>query len=177
MIIPYVHTTERETAVTQVISQWFDDHHDAMFRYLTRIVGQPEQAADLVQETFLRAMKVLDPALLPAIPQAWLFRIASNLALDHLRRQRRWSWFMRSWQPETNNFDQHIETTQTIRGCLAKLKPQDAEVLLMVHYAGCSPAEVAKLNGEELGAVRKRLSRARDRFRNLYEEERGHEVS
>jgi len=46
-----------------------------------------------------------------------------------------------------------------------------------VHYAGCSPAEVAKLNGEELGAVRKRLSRARDRFRNLYEEERGHEVS
>ena len=84
---------------------------------------------------------------------------------------------MRSWQPETNNFDQHVETTQAIRGCLAKLKPQDAEVLLMVHYAGCSPAEVAKLNGEELGAVRKRLSRARDRFRNLYEEERGHEVS
>lgn len=60
-------------------------------RYLTRLTGNPDTAEDVVQTTYLRAHEALERA--PSAPgelRRWLFRIATNLALDELRRRKRW---------------------------------------------------------------------------------------
>lgn len=170
MVGPYSQSAEPATG-HDWINQWFTDYHVLIVRYIERIIGNPEHAADILQETFLRAFKVLNPAQLPSNPQAWLCRIASNLAIDHLRRQQRWSWFVSQWKPAQQAMEQEVVNAQVIRRCMVSLKAADAEVLLLTHYIGYSTAEVAALTGEDTGTVRKRLCRARERFRILYEKE------
>ncbi|WP_162912896.1 RNA polymerase sigma factor [Rhodospirillaceae bacterium SYSU D60014] len=62
----------------------FAEHQDALTRLLTRRLGSVALVEDLIQETWLRAANCKGTAAL-VNPQAYLFRIASNLALDHLR--------------------------------------------------------------------------------------------
>lgn len=66
----------------------YERHAQAVYRQALRIVGQPTLAEDLVQETFIRAWRAARTATEPVRdPQAWLLRIARNLAVDALRRQ------------------------------------------------------------------------------------------
>jgi RNA polymerase sigma factor (sigma-70 family) len=58
-----------------------------------------------------------------------------------------------------------------VRQALARLKPRDAEALLLYEYAGLSCVEIAALNGDEPSTVRVRLHRARQQFRKWYEPE------
>jgi len=170
MVEPYSHSAN-PTTTHDWITQWFTDYHSLIVRYIERIVGTPDHAADILQETFLRAFKVINLAQLPNNPQAWLYRIASNLAIDHLRRQQRWSWFLNQWKPTQPSMEHDIVTAQVIRRCMVSLKAADAEVLLLTQYLGYSTAEVATLTGEDHGTVRKRLCRARERFRLVYDQE------
>jgi len=63
-------------------------HQHALHRYLSRMTGTPDEAMELAQEVFVRAWQAL-PQWQPDAPfRAWLFRIASNAALDLLRRRR-----------------------------------------------------------------------------------------
>jgi RNA polymerase sigma factor (sigma-70 family) len=70
-------------------AQLFDAHRAGLCRYLTRIVGQPDTARDLTQEVFLRASRTTVPEGSAEGQRAWVFRIARNLALNHLRDQQR----------------------------------------------------------------------------------------
>lgn len=161
---------------SQMLTRWFGDYQIAIHRYLGRLVGDNERAADLLQDTFMRALAALDLDAPPNDPQAWLYRIATNLAYDALRRQRRWHWLpLRTDQP-TASFEGGVATADVVRRCLARLKPQEAEALLLYEHAGLSCAEIAALNGEDVGAVRMRIHRARVRFRELYGKENDHEL-
>src|SRR5437763_1347134 len=67
----------------------FAAHRDGVFRYLWRIVGQADAARDLTQEVFLRVTRTAAPET-EGGGKAWVYTIARNLALNHLRdRQRR----------------------------------------------------------------------------------------
>ncbi|NOK62425.1 MAG: DNA-directed RNA polymerase specialized sigma subunit, sigma24 family [Chloroflexi bacterium AL-W] len=54
----------------EVLSDWFEAYHRQVFRYLLRLVADHETAADLLQDTFLRALVTLNPAQLPSHPSA-----------------------------------------------------------------------------------------------------------
>src|SRR6476646_1584602 len=73
-------------------SEIYEYYNAPIHRYVYRLLGNPEQADDVTQETFIRAYQRLpvldeDPNL-----SAWLYRIASNACLDALRRRRRITW-------------------------------------------------------------------------------------
>lgn len=74
-------------ATCHPIARWFADYQTPLFRYLTRLLGDEERAANLLQDTFARALTALKPHRPPDNPRAWLYRIATNLAYDALRRQ------------------------------------------------------------------------------------------
>ncbi|MGD9599130.1 MAG: RNA polymerase sigma factor [Steroidobacteraceae bacterium] len=66
----------------------FNKYRGALLRHITRFVRSPDDAAELVQETYLRVMAHSQIRDFESIAQAYLFRVATNLARDHLRRQR-----------------------------------------------------------------------------------------
>jgi RNA polymerase sigma-70 factor (ECF subfamily) len=69
-----------------------------------------------------------------------------------------------------------VATAESVRRCLARLKPNDAEALLLYEHAGLNCAEIAVLRNEDVAAVRMCIYRARVRFRALYGKENDHEL-
>jgi len=66
-----------------------DAHHGEIYRYLLRMTARPSDADDLAQETFLRAYRAYRTLTPDANVRAWLFAIATNLARNHFRAERR----------------------------------------------------------------------------------------
>jgi RNA polymerase sigma-70 factor (ECF subfamily) len=158
-----------DTARRQHLGEWFEAYNHALFLYLVRLTGDEDLAADLLQETFARALGALERQEPPRHPYAWLCRIAGNLVIDHVRRQRPWRWL--PFPISTPPPDQQVTTAQTVRECLTRLKRWEAELLIMAHCVGLSPAEIAELLDDNVSTVRVRLHRARQRFRALYSKE------
>ena len=136
----------------------FAVHRQGVYRYLCRIVAQAEMAHDLTQEVFLRVSRAGVPATDEAGRRAWVFKIARNLALNHLRdsgRQLAAVELTDAARPATQ------ELAAAINQALASLQPLDRDVFLMRETAGLSYAEIAAACEITIEAVRARLHRAR----------------
>src|SRR5688500_18037703 len=64
------------------VAALFAEHHAPLFRYLSRLTGEPDAAADAAQEAFVRLMEK-PPA--PTHMKAWLFKVGTNLVREHAR--------------------------------------------------------------------------------------------
>lgn len=151
----------------------FEQHHSAIFAYLYRLVGDRDWAHDLTQESFLRVVDARDQ--LPAIanPRAWVYRIATNTAINATKRQRRFAWL--PWQAaevrgESRDADL-AASRDAVERALAALDPIYRAPLLLFCHHGLSTREVAEALGLREGAVRTRLCRARELFRAAYAKE------
>jgi len=81
----------RVEEATLAFDEMFTRYHGRIYGYLLGMVGDAEQAQDLTQDTFLKAYKAL-PRTPDLVLPAWLYRIATNTALDALRHRRRLTW-------------------------------------------------------------------------------------
>ena len=70
----------------------FEQHHGEIYGYLAQLLRDRQLAEDLLQETFLRAFRTRHELSRIENPRAWLYRIATNLALNALKRRRRFAW-------------------------------------------------------------------------------------
>lgn len=166
-IVPPSDADQRE-----LVAGWFETFHAPIYRYLLRLIGEPESAADLLQDTFTRAFAALAHQAPPENVSAWLYRIASNLAYNTLRRRRRLRWLPLLGTERAPAFEDEVVQVQSVRACLAQLKASDAEAILLHMYAGLTSSEIGVLTGERATTIRMRLSRAYARFEQLYEKER-----
>ena len=139
----------------------FTAHRDGVFRYLSRIVGQGD-ASELTQEVFLRVARGPLPPAEPGARRAWIFRIARNLALNHVRDDRR-----RGVAVELA--ERPAAATQELSAALAealdRLASLDRDVFLMREASGLSYDEIAAACELTPDAVRSRLHRARLQLR------------
>jgi RNA polymerase sigma-70 factor (ECF subfamily) len=152
--------------------QLFRDHHSSIYVYLCRLVGDQKQAEDLTQDTFVKAYRSLPRLPVEANARAWLYRIATNTALDWLRRRRLISWlplFGRDDHPavRTSFADASLESV-TVQQVLGQLPPRYRLPLVLYACQGLSTQEVAEILQISRGAVKTRLFRAREKFRKLY---------
>jgi RNA polymerase sigma-70 factor (ECF subfamily) len=144
----------------------FTEHRQGVFRYLSRIVGHTEAAHDLTQEVFLRVSRAPVPEADAAGRRAWVFRIARNLALNHLRDgQRRGETveMVETAQPAVQ------ELRLALHQALASLQDLDRDVFLLRESAGLSYGEIAASCDLTIEAVRARLHRARLELRGSLE--------
>ncbi len=149
-------------------------HRPPIVRHLRRRVGDPSLAEDLAQEVFLRAW-LHAPAGLPELRlRAWLYRVATNVAIDALRA--------RHARPlddalvldllgdaalgAAGSPEDHDERL-AIEAALAQL-PARERALVTLQFAGFGPTDAAHLLETTPEAARKRLTRARERFRRAY---------
>ncbi|MBA3260858.1 MAG: RNA polymerase sigma factor, partial [Gemmatimonadales bacterium] len=76
MAVPGVTPIETESSFHDSFVGLFDAHFRRLYRYLDRVSGEPELAADLAQEAFIRLYR---RGALPDAPEAWLISVAMNL--------------------------------------------------------------------------------------------------
>jgi len=157
----------------------FQDIYDAykqdIHAFLVRMVFDAGTAEDLLQETFLRVYREAaryDPCR-PLEP--WLFRIARNLAVDHLRSRKR-KPLAGLTGPEAPALEAEDpapgpdacavarEREVLLRKGLEKLRPSQREVFVLVDLEGLKYEEVANLMSISVKAVGARLRKARRRF-------------
>jgi RNA polymerase sigma-70 factor (ECF subfamily) len=154
----------------------YERHHRALFNFLLRFSADRLTAEDLLQETFLRVYIHRESYRPTAAFRTWLFTIARNLALDHLRRggivgESAGEEDRAAALPDPSPSPlRHVEAGEELRlleAALQQLPPGQREVLLLSRYAGLSHTEIAEVTGRSPEAARVALHRALGRLRDL----------
>jgi len=151
-----------------------------LIRVLARLVRDPELARDLAQETFWRVYSRLERFDTARRFGPWLFRVAVNLGLDWLRRSRSEPSPPASIdRPQGDGQlpfdlpdpDPRIQTelAQEVQYILALMPVSYRTILVLRDLEGFSSSEVAAIVGRREATVRWRLSKARDKFRELWQ--------
>jgi RNA polymerase sigma-70 factor (ECF subfamily) len=149
----------------------FEQYQGELFSFLYRSTRDAAAAEDLVQEAFLRLLKEVDAHRTPDNVRAWLYRVATNLAISRSRRRRTaLDWISRYGRtaasvvasPESDLLDR--EWVVSMDAALATL-PHDARTALLLSANGFSGQEIATTIGRSNAATRTLLSRSRVRVR------------
>ena len=165
-------------ALEEALRPSFDDifarYQGPIYGYILSMVGNAEQAQDLTQDTFVKAFKAMPTARDLVLP-AWLYRIATNTALDALRHRRRLTWLPfgsgegDAQLPATDpDLPTHLAEGEAMRAALARLTPPQRACLLMRARDGLSIDEIAEAMHMSKGNVKITLYRAKERFRAVY---------
>jgi RNA polymerase sigma-70 factor (ECF subfamily) len=157
-----------------------------LIRVLTRLVGEPETARELAQETFWRVYTHLDRFDTARRFGPWLFRLGVNLGLDWIRH-RKHETLWRSLIDRTGRNGRAVaqvadpdpriqeELAQEVQFVVGLLPISYRTILVLRDLEGFSSSEVAAIVGRRESTVRWRLSVARERFREIWQrrQERG----
>ncbi|MBA3824649.1 MAG: RNA polymerase sigma factor [Ktedonobacterales bacterium] len=147
-------------------------HQAAIARHIARIVHDADLAADLTQDTFTRALVALQSGTQVTTP-AWIYRIATNCALDELRRRRviRQIPFADLTLAESDagfdavaggNFPEAIAEQDAVRRAWAQLSGAER---------ACLAASLVTVPVQQPARAKMRLSRARHHLRAIYRQE------
>lgn len=148
----------------------FNSHYESLFRYVQRLVGDPDLASDVVQESFVR---LLDNPLPDDEVRRWLFTVATNLVRDDARmKTRRQRLLVERYESSDLAGDPvevpdraaaRSERIAAARAALEQLAERDRRMLLM-REEGFRYAEIAEVIGVAPGSVGTLLARALRRF-------------
>jgi RNA polymerase sigma-70 factor (ECF subfamily) len=153
----------------------FRRHRDRLWAVAVRTLGDPEEAADALQDAMIAAFRRADGFRGDSAVTTWLHRIVVNAALDRLRR--------RAARPTAVGRDEEAldalatggqfladrsgssDTAIDVRAALQQLVPEQRATLVLVHMLGYSVADAARVLGVSEGAVKSRAARGRARLR------------
>jgi RNA polymerase sigma-70 factor (ECF subfamily) len=166
-----------------------DRYADRLFGYLYRLIGSRTDAEDLLQELFVRVVRMLPHYRHHGAFDGWLFRIATNLARDHVRRVRRTpatlslsakhhpgdrgrNGFER-WtdltDPAPESRLERQEDVDALQWALAALPAAEREVVMLRHFSELSFAQIAEAMGTPLGTALARAHRGLGKLRKMME--------
>lgn len=154
-----------------------------LFTFLCGLVGDDEQARDLMQDTFYEAWRIhmrnvppFDSSRPETEVRRWLFRVAYRRAVSLLRRRRIVRW--RSLEADGDGeradttvatpFEERLVEDDAVREALAMLSASDVACLMLVVVHGFTAAEAGQVIGASAQAVAKRFARAKQRLRIVY---------
>jgi RNA polymerase sigma-70 factor (ECF subfamily) len=144
-------------------------YHARIARYLTRLAGDAEVAAELTQDTFLRAYQALPTLADDSDVGAWLYRIATNLARQHHRHGQLLCWQrLEPHHAPSRSMEDDLARRDAVHRALSRLTLDQRICLLLYAWTGYTCAEIGQITGRSTDAVRMLLVRARRRFRAAY---------
>lgn len=145
-------------------------YQDRLYNALLRLMGDPDDAAELTQETFTRGLSRIESFRGASSPYTWLFRIAMNLGLSVLRKTRQRKTFCLSAQnadrASAPGLDPAEEARRTemhklVLEALGRVEAEYRAVLVMREIEGFDYQQIAEVLGLPLGTIKSRLFRAR----------------
>jgi RNA polymerase sigma-70 factor (ECF subfamily) len=145
-----------------VLAYIYDQNHKKIYRYVLARIGRPEDAEDLTAEVFLKMLDKLATFNWRGITlSAWLFRIAHNLMVDHLRRgnspARQTAALEADILDAASDVGAEVEKSlalEEVAGAVQRLTPAQREVIQLRFAAGLSVAETARTLGKNEGTVK-----------------------
>lgn len=155
-------------------------HQGPVYSFLLRMVRDPEEALDLSQEVFLKVFCSLERFDARFRFTTWMYRIASNAAIDQIRRRRSGASVsldepiaedrprpreLAAPTPSPHQFLEACETHDHLEDALRRLPAEYRQVLLLRHGSGRRYDEIARITGLPLGTVKNRIFRAREKLR------------
>jgi RNA polymerase sigma-70 factor (ECF subfamily) len=158
---------------TAALATLFERHHARVYGYCLRMTGNRSTAEDLVQDVFMKMLKYKatfkdDSDLVP-----WMFGIARNSCLAHLKR--RTNDRMPATEPaeepaadSAENEPHDDRQTELVRQALLRLPAEKREVLVLSRYEYKSYDEIARVLDCSVGAVKVRVHRAMKQLREIY---------
>ena len=156
----------------------YEEYYNKIARYVLVHIGNRTEAEDIAGEVFLRALDSLKLYEERGIPmQAWLFRIAHNLMVDHLRKAAKHKtvpidtlWIESDMSPATVA-EKNIEFERVTRA-MERLTPAQKEVIGLRFFGGLTSREVGRILNKSDGAVREMQRAAIESLRKLLATER-----
>jgi RNA polymerase sigma factor (sigma-70 family) len=153
------------------VERLFTDHYEGLFRYLVRLTGDPDLAADVAQETFVR---LVDRKPDNNGIRAWLYRVATNIVRDESRVRRRRVELLEASPDRVPHGDPALtpdreldlrEKQAVVRAALAVLSVRDRTVLVM-REEGYSHQEIAEAVGTTTKSVGSMIARSLRKLAN-----------
>lgn len=142
----------------------FERYEVDLGRFLVQLVHSRPLAEDLLQETFLDALRAGDQLSRLDNPRAWLYVVARNRALASFRRERRYRRALSRLVEGLARSARESADVAALRDVLERALAPDERALMLLRYGhGFTSRELADMTGLSHDAVRQRLSRARAR--------------
>jgi RNA polymerase sigma-70 factor (ECF subfamily) len=138
----------------------FDHFHGPVYRYIAARVSRPSDAEDLAQLVFVKALEALPRYEARGIPfGGWLFRLARNVVIDHVRTRREHTTLDVVTEQATSDDgpDELAALRQeldSVAHALRRLTPEQREAIELRVFAGLSAKEAAEAMGRQEGTIR-----------------------
>ncbi|HEX6798863.1 MAG TPA: RNA polymerase sigma factor [Ktedonobacterales bacterium] len=179
---------ETEAQTEALITAVYTQHASAIHSYAYRLLGNQEDADDVTQEVFIRVHGRLEQLRDPGRLRPWLYRIATNLCMDQLRRRSRTRRIFgiavsldggddaddtsphEVAHPLSSQAMDGVAERDHISRALRRMPPKYSTCLVLHSAQGLSYREIAEALGITPGAAAVRLARARDMFGRHYED-------
>jgi RNA polymerase sigma-70 factor, ECF subfamily len=158
-------TIERLVAVArggdpEAFDALFDHYYGSVYRFVAARVGRPSDAEDLAQLVFVKALEALPRYESRGVPfGGWLFRLARNVVIDHLRTHREHATLdvIAERHDEGDGPDELAAIRQemdSVAHALRRLTPEQREAIELRFFAGLSAREAAVTMGRQEGTIR-----------------------
>jgi len=163
----------------QAFSRLVEAYQRPVYNLTYRMLGNPEEAEDAAQETFLRAYSRLDQYDAKHKFSTWVFSIANNHCIDRLRKRRTTSVSiddnpvlqnLEGDAPRPERTTMAHEDAAEMQALLNQLDPDYRTPLILRYWEELSYDEIAQAMDISLSAVKSRLFRARQKLATLYQE-------
>jgi len=155
----------------------FAKHHGEIYAYLLRMLREPELAADLTQDAFIKAYKNYETLEKPENARAWLYQIAHRVALDDIRRRKiirffPWTGESHGSAPSAERLVMDAHLSGDLQRALARVPERQRAALLLAELHDLTGLELASALGVSHVAARALLTRARESLRQALASER-----
>jgi RNA polymerase sigma-70 factor (ECF subfamily) len=168
----------RAADAEEVFRGLVEEHGRMVFRLAYRLTGNEQDAEDVVQEAFLKAHRHFARFDARASFKTWIHQIATNCAIDLLRRKsRRLGWGgsdgavdaenLASQRPGPEARARGLEVEARVAEALDALSPAERTAFVLRHFEGCSTDEVARALGVRSNAAKQTVFRAVHKLRRL----------
>ncbi len=159
-----------------LVAELFETYYQPICTYIFCLVNEWDLAHDLTQETFLQLFYTRERLRGVENPRAWIYRIATHLTLNKIKRQRRFAWLPWHTLENAPHFhwqapDEEVNRRAAVENALAALPAHYRAPLLLYSDFGLSVREVAVALNIKETTVKVQLHRARTLFRQAYSQE------
>lgn len=155
----------------EMLGVLFDRYQVPLFNFYAKLTGDRTASEDLVQEVFLRILKYRRTYRPDKAFRTWLYQIARNTRLDHLRKKRPET----NWEPEpVARVAERVDMAQQnqelvlLQRALMQMSEAQREILVLARFQELDYNEVGQLLGCESGTVKVRVHRALKELREIF---------